>query len=74
MNDARDRLLSSPIYSDAIECLIRKLLVSDHVTSNERKGCLAKMTTLFFDEHQIIMNQIGILNNDTIWVVSSWEE
>jgi hypothetical protein len=27
MNDARDRLLSSPIYSDAIERLIGKLLV-----------------------------------------------
>ncbi len=47
MNGARDRLLSSPIYSDAIEHLIGKLLVPDHLTSNEHKECLAKMTTLF---------------------------
>jgi hypothetical protein len=68
MNDAKDRPLSSPIYSDAIERLIGKLLVPDHLTSNERKECLAKMTTLFFDEHQMFMNQTGILNNDTIWL------
>ncbi len=30
MNNARDRLLSSPIYSDAVERLIGKLLVPDH--------------------------------------------
>ncbi len=48
MNDARDRLLSSPIYSEAIERLIGKLLVPDHLTSNEYKECLAEMTTLFF--------------------------
>ncbi len=53
MNDARDRLLSSPIYSDAVIRLIGKLLVPDHLTSNEHKECLAKMTTLFFDEHQL---------------------
>ena len=39
MNDARDRLLSSPIYSDAVKRLIGKLLVPDHLTSNERKEC-----------------------------------
>jgi hypothetical protein len=66
MNNARDRLLSSPIYSDAIERLIGKLLIPDHLTSNERKECLAKMTTLFFDEHQMFMNQTGIMNNDTM--------
>jgi hypothetical protein len=68
MNNARDRLLSSPIYSDAIERLIGKLLVPDHLISNERKECLAKMTTLFFDEQQMFMNQTGILNNDTMWL------
>jgi hypothetical protein len=70
MNDARDRLLSSPIYSDAAEHLIGKLLVPDHSTSNERKECLAKMTTLYFDEHQMFMNQTGILNNDTMWLAA----
>ncbi len=69
-NNARDRLLSSPIYSDAIERLIGKLLVSDHLTSNERKECLAEMTTLFFDEHKMFMNQTGILNNDTMWLAT----
>ncbi len=56
MNNARDRLLSSPIYSDAIERLIGKLLVPDHITSNDHKECLAEMATLFFDEHQLFMN------------------
>jgi len=56
MNNARDRLLSSPIYFDAIKRLIGKLLIPDHLTSNEHKECLAKMTTLFFDEHQMFMN------------------
>ncbi len=60
MNNARDRLLSSPIYSDAVERLIGKLLVPDHLNSNECKECLAEMTTLFFDEHQMFMNQTGI--------------
>ncbi len=70
MNNARDRLLSSPIYSDVVERLIGKLLAPDHLTSNERKECLAKMTTLFFDEHQMSMNQTGILNNDTMWLAA----
>ncbi len=60
MSNTRVRLLSSPIYSDAIERLIGKLLVPDHSTSNECKECLAEMTTLFFDEHQMFMNQTGI--------------
>ncbi len=70
MNNARDRLLSSPIYSDAVEHLIGKLLEPDHLTSNERKEFLAEMTTLFFDEHQMFMNQTGILNNDTMWLAA----
>ncbi len=70
MNDARDRLLSSPIYSDAIERLIEKLRVPDHLTSNEHKEYLAEMTTLFFDEHQMFMNQTSILNNDTMWLAA----
>jgi hypothetical protein len=70
MNDARDRLLSSPIYSDAVKGLIGKLLVPDHLTSNECKECLAKMTTLFLDEHQMFMNQTGILNNYTMWLAA----
>jgi hypothetical protein len=70
MNNARDRLLSSPIYSDAVKRLIGKLLVPDHLTSNERKECLAEMTTLFFNEHQMFMNQTGILNNDTMWLAA----
>jgi hypothetical protein len=32
MNDARERMLHSPIYSDAVECLIGKLLVPENVT------------------------------------------
>jgi hypothetical protein len=69
MNNERDRLLSSPIYFDAVERLIGKLLVPDHLTSNEHKECLAEMTTLYFDEHQMFMNQTGILNDDTMWLV-----
>ncbi len=70
MKDARDRLLSSPIYSEAVGRLIEKLLVPDHLTSNEGKECLAKMTTLYFEEHQMFMNQTGILNNDTMWLAA----
>ncbi len=67
MNDARERMLDSPIYSDAIKRLIGKLLVPENLTSTERKECLAEMTTKFFDEHQKFVNQTGILHNDTIW-------
>jgi hypothetical protein len=67
MNDARERMLDSPIYSDAIECLIRKLLVPENLTSTACKECLADMTTKFFDEHQTFVNQTGILNSDTMW-------
>jgi hypothetical protein len=70
MNNARDRLVSSPIYSDAIERLIGRLLVPDHLISNDCKKCLAEMTTQFFDEHQMFMNQTGILNNDTMWLAA----
>ncbi len=48
MNDARERMLDSPIYSDAIERLIRKLLVPENLASTARKECLADMTTKFF--------------------------
>ncbi len=47
MNDARERMLHSPIYSDAIEHLIGKLLVPESLTSTEHKECLADMTTKF---------------------------
>jgi hypothetical protein len=67
MNNARERMLDSPIYSDAVKCLIGKLLVPENVTSTERKECLAEMTTKFFDEHQKFVNQKGILDSDTLW-------
>ncbi len=67
MNDARERMLDSPIYSDAIERLIGKLLIPKNLTSTARKECLADMTTKFFDEHQKFVKQTGILNSDTLW-------
>jgi hypothetical protein len=67
MKDARERMLHSPIYSDAIKCLIGKLLVPENLTSNEHKECLADMTTKFFDKYQRFVNQTGILNSDTMW-------
>jgi hypothetical protein len=56
MNNARERMLHSPIYSDTVERLIGKLLKSENVTSTEHKECLAEMTTKFFDEHQTFVN------------------
>jgi hypothetical protein len=47
MNDARERMLDSPIYSDAFERLIGKLLVPENLTSTAHKECLADMTTKF---------------------------
>ncbi len=67
MNDARKRMLDSPIYSDAVKRLIGKLLVPENSTSTDCKECLAEMTTKFFDEHQKFVNQTGILRNDTMW-------
>jgi hypothetical protein len=68
MNDARERMLDSPIYSDAIKHLIGKLLVPENLTSTARKECpLTNMTTKFFDEHQKFVNQTGILNSNTMW-------
>jgi hypothetical protein len=67
MNDSKERMLDSPIYSDAVEHLIKKLLVPENLTSTTRKECLAEMMTKFFDEHQKFVNQTGILNSDTMW-------
>jgi hypothetical protein len=67
MNNARERMLHSPIYSDAIEHLIGKLLVPENLSSNEHKECRADLTTKFFDEHQKFVNQTGILKSDTMW-------
>jgi hypothetical protein len=67
MNDERERMLDSPIYSDIVKHLIGKLLVPENLTSTERKECLAEMTTKFFDEHKKFVNQTGILNSDTMW-------
>jgi hypothetical protein len=58
-------MLYSLIYSDAVECLIRKPLVPDNLSSNKRKERLADLTTKFFDEHQKFVNQTGILKSDT---------
>jgi hypothetical protein len=60
-------MLDSPIYSDAIERLIGKLLIPENLTLTAHKECLADMTTKFFDEHQKFVNQTGILNSDTMW-------
>jgi hypothetical protein len=59
MNDTRERMLHSPIYSDAVKRLIGKLLVPKNLTSNEHKEYLADMTIKFFDEHPKFMNQTG---------------
>jgi hypothetical protein len=67
MNDARERTLDSPIYSDTVKSLIGKLLVPENLTSTECKECLAEMTTKFIDEHQKFVNQAGIPNSDTMW-------
>ncbi len=48
MNNAKEKMLHSPIYSDAVKCLIGKMLVPENLNSNERKECLADMTTKFF--------------------------
>jgi hypothetical protein len=63
MNNARERMLCSPIYSDAI----RKLLIPENLSSNEQKECLADLTTKFFGKHQKFVNQTGILKSDTMW-------
>jgi hypothetical protein len=47
MNDARERMLDSPIYYHAVERLIGKLLIPENLTSTARKECLADMTTKF---------------------------
>jgi hypothetical protein len=47
--------------------LIGKLLAPENSTSTEHKESLAEMTTKFFDEHQMFVNQAGILNSDTMW-------
>jgi hypothetical protein len=47
MNDAREKMLDSPIYSDAVKRLIGKLLVPENLISTEHKECLAEMTTKF---------------------------
>ncbi len=67
MNNARKRMVDSPIYSDAIKYLIGQLLVPENLTSTQHKECLAEMTTKFFDEHQKFVKQTGILNSDTMW-------
>jgi hypothetical protein len=67
MNNERERMPHSPIYSDAVERLIGKLLVPENVTSTECKECLSEMTAKFFDERQKFVNQTGILNSDTMW-------
>ncbi len=48
MNDARERMLDSPIHSDAVKHLIGKLLVPENLISTAGKECLADMTTRFF--------------------------
>jgi hypothetical protein len=70
MNNARERMICSPIYSDAVKCLIGKLLVPENLTSTEHKESLGEMTTKFFDAHQKFVSQTGILNNDTMWYVA----
>ncbi len=48
MNDARERMLHSPIYPDAFKRLIGNLLGPENLTSTECNECLADMTTKFF--------------------------
>ncbi len=68
MNNARERMLHSLLYSDAVKCLIGKLLVPENLTSTKHNNeCLADMTTKLFDKHQKFVNQTGILNSDTMW-------
>jgi hypothetical protein len=47
MTNERERVLDNPLYSDAIEHLIQKLLIPENLTSTERKECLAEMTTQY---------------------------
>jgi hypothetical protein len=43
MNNARERMLHSPIYSYAVKRLIGKLLLPENLTSTVRKECLAEI-------------------------------
>jgi hypothetical protein len=52
MKDAREKMLHSPMYSDADKRLIGNLLLPDNLSSNECKECLADLTIKYFDEHQ----------------------
>jgi hypothetical protein len=72
MSNARERMLHCPIYSDAIERLIGKLIVPENLTSNEHKECLTDMTAKFFDKNQKFVNQTGILKSDTMWY-TAWK-
>jgi hypothetical protein len=67
MNNARERMLHSPIYSDVVNRLIGKLLVPDNLSSNKCKECLADLTAKFFNKHQKFVNQTGILKSVTMW-------
>jgi hypothetical protein len=67
MNNARERMLDSPIYSDAVKCLIGKMLVPENSISTEHNKCFSEMTTKFFDEHQKFVNQTSILTSATMW-------
>jgi hypothetical protein len=67
MNNARERMLDSPIYSDAVKHLIGKLLVLENSTSTEHKECLAEMTTKFLMSTKSFVNQTSILNSGTMW-------
>jgi hypothetical protein len=70
MNNERERMFHSPIYSVAVEPLIRKLLVPEDLSSEECKECLADLTAKFFDKHQKFVNQTSVLKSDTMWYVA----
>ena len=72
MNDARERMLDSPIYSDAVQRLIGKLLVPENLTSTECKECPVEMTTIFSMSTKKFVNQTSILNSDTMWY-TAWK-
>ncbi len=64
MNNERERMLCSPIYSHAIKHLIGKLLVPEHLTSTERKECLGEMTTKF------LMSTKSLRTRQAFWTMT----
>ena len=74
MTRVNECLDETPIFHEAVQRLIYKLLVRSYFVGEDRKNALADLVDKFWDEHISFKNRSGVLGGDVMWMAAKGEQ